>query len=210
MSSLAFSPKSLSNSKRCLVIRNNKVYDVTDFLPDHPGGADLIENYRGKDVSSIMTDEISHDHSESAYEMLEEFVVGFVLKSKQSPSVAGSDTTLVDDVSENKEIYATGMTCEDDLNVPTDIKSDYDKHRFLDLGKPLLPQVFNGGFTKEFYLAQVHRPRHYPHGSAPLMPFAWMEPFSKTPWWIVPLMWFPGVIYGTYLAKQGLSTTYQL
>ena len=35
------------------------------------------------------------------------------------------------------------------------------------------------------------------------MPFAWMEPLSKTPWWVVPILWIPGVAYGTYLASQG-------
>src|SRR5204863_1126573 len=86
----------------------------------------------------------------------------------------------------------------------------YTKYKFLDLARPLLPQVFSGGFSKEFYLQQVHRPRHYPNGSAPLMPFAWMEPLSKTPWWVVPTLWIPGVMYGTYLASQGLSTLYPL
>lgn len=197
----------LSNHRKCLVTRNNRVYDVTSFLPDHPGGADLIASWRGKDVSQIMSDIQSHDHSDSAYEMLEEFLIGVLSTSKPS-SLADSDSTLIEEQSDPKEIYATGMTCEEDLNVPTNIASDYAKHNFLDLGKPLLPQVYFGGFTKEFYLQQIHRPRHYPNGSARLMPYAWMEPFSKTPWWVVPLLWTPGVAYGTYLAKQGLSTPY--
>jgi 4-hydroxysphinganine ceramide fatty acyl 2-hydroxylase len=177
---------------------------MTAFLPDHPGGSELIDSYRGKDVSTIMTDEISHDHSESAYEMLEEYFIG-VLETSKPSSLADSDSqTLVEP--DMKEIFATGMSCEEDLNVPTNIKNDYERHKFLDLGKPLLPQIFCGGFTKEFYLQQVHRPRHYPYGSAPLMPFAWMEPLSKTPWWVVPTLWIPCVAYGTYLAGQGLST----
>jgi 4-hydroxysphinganine ceramide fatty acyl 2-hydroxylase len=198
----------LQNRRKCLVTINGRVYDVTAFVPDHPGGADLIEAYRGKDVSTIMSDASSHDHSEAAYEILEEFLVGVLSASKPS-SLADTDSTLVE-TEENKEIYATGMTCEEDLNVPTNIEKDYAKHKFLDLGKPLLPQVFMGGFTKEFYLQQVHRPRHYPNGSAPLMPFAWMEPLSKTPWWVVPLLWLPGVTYGTYIASHGISTPYIL
>jgi 4-hydroxysphinganine ceramide fatty acyl 2-hydroxylase len=163
-----------------------------------------------------MTDELSHDHSDSAYEILDEFLVGVLSTSKPS-SLADTDaSTLVDPefttkvVDDRGEVYATGLSCEEDLNVPTNITADYAKHKFLDLGRPLLPQVFCGGFSKEFYLSQVHRPRHYPGGSAPLMPFAWMEPLSKTPWWMVPILWIPGVIYGTYLAKQGLSTPYVL
>ena len=60
----------------CWVSRNGKVYDVTGFLADHPGGDDLILDYAGKDIANIMVDKDSHDHSESAYEMLDEYVIG--------------------------------------------------------------------------------------------------------------------------------------
>ena len=60
----------------CWVTRNGKVYDVTNFLADHPGGDDLILNYAGKDVGAIMKDPAEHDHSDSAYDMLEEFSIG--------------------------------------------------------------------------------------------------------------------------------------
>jgi len=206
MSLPAISPNDIAKSQRCLVTRNNRVYDVTDFLPDHPGGAELIDEYRAKDVTEIMRDELSHSHSDAAYEMLDSYLIG-VLSPSKPPSLADSDSTLVD-VDGGKEVFATGMSCEEDLNVPTNISTDYQNYKFLDLGRPLLPQLYRGNFSKAFYLEQVHRPRHYPGGSAPLMPFAWMEPFSKTQWYIVPIMWIPGVIYGTYLASQGLSREY--
>src|SRR5579859_6126417 len=205
MSSLPIiSPDDLTNPNKCLVTLDNRVYDVALFLPDHPGGADLIAPYRGKDVSAIMSDIVSHEHSESAYEMLQDYLVG-VLSTSKPTSLADSEATLV---GSEKELYATGMSCEEDLNVPTNISSDYERHKFLDLGKPLLPQLYQGNFSKEFYLQQVHRPRHYPHGSAPLMPFSWMEPFSKTQWWMVPIIWVPWVCYGTYIASLGLTTSY--
>ena len=214
---VTISPADLADRKRCLVTVDRRVYDVTTFLPDHPGGPELIESWRGKDVKAIMADVVSHDHSDAAYEILAEFLIG-VLPASSLPSVSladsdnspltDSETTLEPDSEMEKEVYATGMTCEEDLNVPTNIEGDYARHKFLDLSKPLLPQVFCGGFSKAFYMEQVHRPRHYPYGSAPLMPYAWMEPFSKTPWWVVPALWIPGVAYGTYVASQGLSTMY--
>ncbi|EMD41756.1 hypothetical protein CERSUDRAFT_41345 [Gelatoporia subvermispora B] len=36
----------------CWVIVNNKVYDVTDFLPEHPGGAQIILKYAGRDATA--------------------------------------------------------------------------------------------------------------------------------------------------------------
>lgn len=65
-----------SDASSCWVTRNGKVYDITQFLPDHPGGDDIVLPYAGKDVGAIMKDSAEHDHSESAYDMLEDFVVG--------------------------------------------------------------------------------------------------------------------------------------
>jgi len=51
---------------------------------------------------------------------------------------------------EGKEIYATtGMSSAEDLNKDTDPNIDYKTHKYLDLNKPLLMQVWNGGFSRE-------------------------------------------------------------
>ena len=60
----------------CWVSRAGKVYDVTSFLRDHPGGDDLILQYAGKDVEEVMRDKLEHEHSDSAYSMLDEYVIG--------------------------------------------------------------------------------------------------------------------------------------
>lgn len=76
-----------SNTSSCWISRNGKVYDVTSFLQDHPGGDDLILNYAGKDVGEIMKNPDEHDHSDSAYEMLEEYCIGRL----------GTDALIVDE-----------------------------------------------------------------------------------------------------------------
>lgn len=60
----------------CYVAFRGKVYDISSFLPDHPGGDDVILEYAGKDIGAVMGDEDSHVHSRSAYEMMEEYCVG--------------------------------------------------------------------------------------------------------------------------------------
>ncbi|EIM92640.1 uncharacterized protein STEHIDRAFT_117624 [Stereum hirsutum FP-91666 SS1] len=42
-----------NNASSCWVIIANKVYDVTDFLPDHPGGRKVILQYAGRDATSV-------------------------------------------------------------------------------------------------------------------------------------------------------------
>lgn len=75
------------SANSCWVTCHGKVYDVTAFMPDHPGGDDLILDHAGTDVGNIMKDESSHDHSDSAYEMLEEYVIGRL----------GTEATVVSD-----------------------------------------------------------------------------------------------------------------
>lgn len=228
-----------NTSKSCYVTIDEKVYDVTSFLDDHPGGGDLILEYAGKDVKEIMNDLQSHFHSDAAYEILDDSLVGFVadepvvkaaVKTSEPTEVLplpatkqgnelirreggandlpDRDGSMVEERdSEGRPVYAaTGMSSEADLSKETDAVTDYKTYKFLDLNKPLIPQVYFGNFTKDFYLAQVHRPRHYRGGaSAPLMPHPILEPLSLTPWWVVPTVWLPPVAYGTYLGLTNID-----
>ena len=218
-----------NTEKSCYVTIGAKVYDVTTFVNDHPGGSELILEHGGKDVAEIMRDELQHDHSEVAYEILEERLIGFtateeILKGAIEgdnpsdilpllPNKAGMETLKAvngtakmngHDLSEK-----TGVSCAEDLSRPTDTDADYKAHKFLNLDEPLLMQVWNGGFSKEFYLEQVHRPRHYSKGpSAPLFG-NFLEPLSKTAWWVVPTVWLPPVAYGSFIAFQHLSSFFE-
>lgn len=196
--------QSHNTSKSCYVILDSKVYDVTEFLEGHPAGEDLILEYGGKDVKHIMRDASSHEHSDSAYDILAEYHIGFL---SDGVSKQGSQTASGSEVIETSQmIYErTGMSDEKDLSVETDYASDYKTHKFIDLSKPMFPQIWFGGFSKEFYLEQVHRPRHYKGGeSAPLFG-NFLEPLSKTAWYVVPLVWVPPVVYGTMYGAAGLN-----
>ena len=68
-----------------------KVYDITDFLDSHPGGGDLILEYGGRDITEILKDEVSHTHSEAAYEILDGSLVGFVATDGVMDTVTKSE-----------------------------------------------------------------------------------------------------------------------
>ncbi|ATY66739.1 Cytochrome heme-binding site [Cordyceps militaris] len=185
-----------SSAASCYVTIGNKVYDVTDFVDSHPGGADLLIDYAGRDVADILKDATSHPHSEAAYEVLDDSLVGFV----RSPTADGPASEQ-----EPGAHPRTGMSCEADLSVDTDTVADFKTHRFLDLGKPLFWQVWNGGFGKASYLEQVHRPRQYKGGASAPIFGNFLEPLTKTPWWMIPTVWLPCVLSGLYISNQGLQ-----
>lgn len=215
--------QSHNNDQSCYVTIGSKVYDVTSFVDDHPGGGDLILQYAGKDVGEIMGDVVSHEHSEAAYEILDDSLVGFLgstssSKTNKKPAMNGSaQKTIpagenegegqVEGEEQTEIVYeTTGMSKEEDLSVETDISQDYKKHKFLDLNKPLLMQLWTSGFSKKFYLEQIHRPRHYRGGeSAPLFG-NFLEPLSKTAWYVVPTLWLPCVAYGTMVGMTGMPS----
>lgn len=204
--------KSHATAKSCWVTRGAKVYDVTSFVDDHPGGGDLILEYGGKDISEILGDVASHQHSEAAYEILGEYQIGFIEPTPKCKSngytngqAKGSTNGHINHTN-GKPVYAsTGMSNEDDLTVDTDPTADYTQHKFLDLSRPLFAQLWFGGFSKQFYLEQVHRPRHYKGGeSAPLFG-NFLEPLTKTAWWVVPMIWLPCVATGATIGFLGLQ-----
>lgn len=63
-----------NNPKDCWVIVNNKVYDVTNYINEHPGGPSSITRYCGKDETSAF--EGKHSGSRSANSILSTLFIG--------------------------------------------------------------------------------------------------------------------------------------
>ncbi|KAJ1378032.1 Cytochrome b5-like heme/steroid binding domain [Sesbania bispinosa] len=64
-----------NHKKDCWIIVNGKVYDVTPFLEDHPGGDEALLSAAEKDATTDFEDV---GHSDSAVEMMEKYFVGEV------------------------------------------------------------------------------------------------------------------------------------
>lgn len=196
-----------------VTLYNRKVYNVTKFLDEHPGGDDLILEYAGKDITEIMGDAETHEHSESAYEMLEDdMLVGYLATPEEERDLLNNrnktpvEVKLTKEAEEQVDLYEfhEQLPALEKLSIQTDFSDDNKKHKFLDLNKPLLPQMLTSTFDKDFYLDQVHRPRHYGKGSAPLFG-NFLEPVSLTPWWVVPVVWLPVNLYIFSIGFSGQS-----
>ncbi|KII91632.1 hypothetical protein PLICRDRAFT_51769 [Plicaturopsis crispa FD-325 SS-3] len=166
----------------CWVSRDGKVYNLSPFLSDHPGGADLLLAVAGKDLSappakdgglSLMDED--HEHSDFAYEMLEEYAIGRL----------GNDDTTVDE---------DWVATDDFQPENTDCNADFEKNQFLDLRRPLLRQVWEANFSKSYYMQQVHQPRHLANSARMFGP-DYLEVFSRAAWYVVPLFWLPITVY---------------
>ncbi|KAK8635257.1 hypothetical protein V6N13_023134 [Hibiscus sabdariffa] len=64
-----------NHRKDCWLIINGKVYDVTKFLEDHPGGDEVLLSATGKDATDDFEDV---GHSDSAIDMMDQYCVGGV------------------------------------------------------------------------------------------------------------------------------------
>ncbi|GMI70412.1 cytochrome B5 isoform B, ARABIDOPSIS CYTOCHROME B5 ISOFORM B [Hibiscus trionum] len=62
-----------NHGKDCWLIINAKVYDVTKFLEDHPGGDEVLLSATGKDATDDFEDV---GHSNSAIDMMDQYRVG--------------------------------------------------------------------------------------------------------------------------------------
>lgn len=156
-------------------------------------------------MGDIMEDVIEHAHSESAYELLEEYYIGR-LPATQEEEAACADAAEGGAGFTGKD--ANIVITDDFVPADSDVTADFKKHAFLDLSKPLIMQVWRAKFTKEFYLAQVHSPRHLKEPARLFGP-SYLEVFTRTPWYVVPMIWLPIAASLFYRSAQQFSLVEQ-
>ncbi|KAL3283525.1 hypothetical protein HHI36_006664 [Cryptolaemus montrouzieri] len=59
--------------KDCWMIIYDRVYDITEFLDEHPGGVDLLLEYAGRDATVAFR---GSGHSTTALKLLERYMIG--------------------------------------------------------------------------------------------------------------------------------------
>ena len=68
---------------------HGKVYDITKFLDEHPGGRAILVENAGLDSSEGFDDV---GHSQDAREMLKDYEIGDTEQDEAPPSKSGGDT----------------------------------------------------------------------------------------------------------------------
>ncbi len=82
------------NSRRsCWFVVHGKVYDVTPFLDEHPGGDDILIDSAGRDATREFEDV---GHSDSARAQLEKLVIG-VLREPTEEELAAAPADLAEE-----------------------------------------------------------------------------------------------------------------
>ena len=128
----------------CWISRGGKVYDVTTFLADHPGGEELILDHAGQAVDEVMANPDEHDHSDSAYEILGEYVIGRLVHGENT---VRDGALLVRVWLDSRIKCLSDWEATDDFHPDdTNLAEDFERNQFLDLRRPLLRQVWEGNF----------------------------------------------------------------
>ncbi|XP_076063675.1 cytochrome b5-like [Oratosquilla oratoria] len=64
----------------CWVILYDKVYDITRFMMEHPGGEDVLLEYAGRDATTAFR---SVGHSMAALNSLKEYLIGILQENER-------------------------------------------------------------------------------------------------------------------------------
>ncbi|XP_010930312.1 uncharacterized protein [Elaeis guineensis] len=89
-----YSPSEISlhtTKKDCWLFIHGKVYDVTTFLEDHPGGEEVLLNASANGDATESFEEVGH--SSTAISMMESYVIGVVEGYEGSAAGGGAPNT---------------------------------------------------------------------------------------------------------------------
>ncbi|XP_066156562.1 cytochrome b5-like isoform X2 [Euwallacea fornicatus] len=81
--------KKHNNKNSTWFVINNDVYDVTEFLNEHPGGEEVLIEQAGKEATESFEDV---GHSSDAREMMEKYKIGTMVASERNPDLPRKKT----------------------------------------------------------------------------------------------------------------------
>lgn len=179
------------------------VYDVSHFPQNHPGGAELILENAGTDISKVFGD--LHVHSQYAWDILQDYQIGILLPERREEGQSQGEHVTRENppIDSKQQIGGTGAASTKEELPPGRI-ADLRDDAFVDLTRPLMPQVWSNTWSKRYYLEQVHIPR-YTDSTPRFFRQDWLEIFTKNTWWGVLLFWIPVIAGCLWYAGRALS-----
>ncbi|KAF9474469.1 hypothetical protein BDN70DRAFT_815657 [Pholiota conissans] len=153
------------NSKTsCWVIIKNNVYDVTDFLLEHPGGADVILKYAGRDATAVYEpihspDALDNNLSPSKHLGALEAVAVNSLEEKQPTTGQTADELRVDKERKRMPLLDRVLSLADMEMVARRILSHKALAYYSSAADDEISESRNArAFTRFFFKARVMRP----------------------------------------------------
>ncbi|XP_053996678.1 cytochrome b5-like [Hylaeus anthracinus] len=99
-----------STKDNALIILHDKVYNVTNFLNEHPGGEEILLDHAGKDGSEDFDDV---GHSQDAFDLMKKYVVGELHESERTnktPKQGWTTSSITTKSTEKKEEQGMSQT----------------------------------------------------------------------------------------------------
>lgn len=167
---------------RCLFIYKEEIFDVTEFLLDHPGGPQILQEISGSDITEVFHDQRSHEHSEVALNMLLRYKIGRLQSKLKHKDADGNASVAYPQITDTKVIY-------NDFTV--------------DLKRGLVGQAMD--LKLHQYIHMIENPIYLPY--CRLFDSGLFEGFSRNKYYMIPILWFPLVLYMIYSAMTYKFTT---
>jgi len=147
------------------------VYDVAEYMPDHPGGSDYIETNLGKNIEEPFEDA---EHTKAAKKTLLKLPVVGVMEADSN-----SDDAQAEGAAGSKD------------RVSNLFGEDFNSKHVFDYDKPLLWQIFNTDFALKDYIEYINEPKILTNPVRDIILFenTFLEMCSKSYWWMIPMFW---------------------
>lgn len=95
-----------TDKKSTWIIIHDKVYDVTKFLEEHPGGEEVLLEQAGKDATESFEDV---GHSTDARTMMKEYLIGELNEEDKTHLADAGAKKWADDSSDNSSSWKTWL-----------------------------------------------------------------------------------------------------
>lgn len=164
------------------IILNNVVYDITTFLPLHPGGEKILIPLLGQDATNEFDDV---GHSEEAKKMLIPMTKGKLAAT--STGMQHSMTRTIRSTTTQQKPSTIRERGQQKKEENESYNSD-PQSSVIDLNKPLILQIYRLTLSQysQFTQEKIYNPDSYKMFANPILEF-----LSRTKWLIVPMVWIP-------------------